>query len=116
MQCVGAQRSYSMGSGITDATVATSLAQNRATALLNQGSEWIPSQSYHDVIVTYKLSGHGKWAGRLWGDSVFAVGVQNVLNDSPPIIASTITTLVPGYSTYGDGRLRRYSISLKRSF
>jgi hypothetical protein len=34
---------------------------------------------------------------------------------SPPIIASTAATSA-GYSTYGDPRLRRYSISIKKNF
>jgi hypothetical protein len=33
----------------------------------------------------------------------------------PPILAST-NPAAAGYSTYGDPRLRRYSISLRKSF
>ncbi len=82
---------------------------------LNQGSASIPSQIYHDLIATWRIGETGGGFGGLFSDSSISVGIQNLFNESPPILAS-ISTVAAGYSTYGDPRLRRYSVTLRKSF
>ncbi|WP_156389235.1 hypothetical protein [Brevundimonas sp. Root1423] len=43
-----------------------------------------------------------------------SAGVQNVFNQTPPVIAILDYTQL-GYSVYGDPRLRRFSVSLSES-
>lgn len=87
-------------------TASTSAA---ALAVLNQGSSRIARQLYHDVIATYRFD-----AGFL-ADTELSFGIQNLFDTSPPILAVT-DPAAAGYSTYGDPRMRRYSVSVRRSF
>jgi iron complex outermembrane receptor protein len=96
---------------------ATASAPAQATAVLNQGSARFPSQIYHDLSVAYRWGAQpGGWL-RLLANGQLTVVVQNVFNTSPPILA-TLDPLNPtnSYSNYGDPRLRRYSISLRKKF
>jgi outer membrane receptor protein involved in Fe transport len=79
--------------------------------VLSQGSARIPSQLYHDLYVSYTIPGR---AGVL-GNVQISAGVQNLFDKSPPIIA-TLSPANSGYSNYGDPRLRRFTLSLKKSF
>jgi outer membrane receptor protein involved in Fe transport len=84
-------------------------------AVLNQGSDTIPRQMYHDLIATYRFDHAAGFAGGLLANSELSLGIQNAFNTSPPIIASQLTTDA-GYSFYGDPRLRRYSMVFRKSF
>ncbi len=105
---------YSVGTGTTAAAIAASTASNRATALLNQGSDAIPSQLYHDLIMSYRFDRAIGFAGGLFSNSEVSLGIQNLFDTLPPILATTD----PGgsFSPYGDGRLRRYTLSWNKSF
>jgi outer membrane receptor protein involved in Fe transport len=73
-----------------------------------QGAKRISSQIYTDVSTRYTFrdgSLHGMW---------ISVGVRNVFDTSPPILATTDSR--GGYSTYGDPRGRTYVLSLQKSF
>jgi len=81
-----------------------------APAVQGQGTLKIPHQIYNDIVVRYNI-----------GDQVFhsplsnvelKVGIQNIFDKKPPVIADGFL----GYSPYGDPRLRRFSISLLKSF
>ena len=76
-----------------------------------QGSRRIPSQLYNDIYVSYAFNDA---AGALDGVKV-AFGVQNVFAHKPPAIAVSGYDQT-SYSTYGDPRLRRFTLSLKKSF
>jgi iron complex outermembrane receptor protein len=76
-----------------------------------QGTDRIPSQSYHDVSVRYTF---GRSLGFLEGTEL-SFGVQNLFNHRPPVIAQA-SALFATYSSYGDPRLRRFTISLRRRF
>ncbi len=80
-----------------------------------QGSEMLPSQMYHDMYASYRVDGLRGLLGSVFANSEISIGVQNVFDKVPPIIAST-DTISPGYSYYGDPRLRRYTISVRKSF
>jgi outer membrane receptor protein involved in Fe transport len=80
-------------------------------ALRYQGSERIPSQAYVDLSLKRRF----ELVGRLGPvDSVqVRLGVQNVFDKRPPLIANNRE--VP-YSTYGDARRRRFELSLSSEF
>ncbi len=79
-----------------------------------QGSDVIPSQMYHDVFARYSFESAAGFVGGLLAGTEIAVGIQNVFDTDPPIIASTQPA--GGYSFFGDPRLRRYSLSLNKRF
>ncbi|RYE03872.1 MAG: hypothetical protein EOP61_02890 [Sphingomonadales bacterium] len=79
--------------------------------ITQQGGRRIPSQAYSDLYVSYDFKDAG---GVLNGVRVTA-GVQNIFNRQPPVIAIPSYTSA-GYSTYGDPRLRRFSVSLRKAF
>jgi outer membrane receptor protein involved in Fe transport len=86
-----------------------------AQAVLDQGAEMIPSQTYHDLTVGYNFEDAPSFSGGLLVNTEINVSIQNVLNKAPPILAITNAERL-AYSPYGDPRLRRYSISIRKSF
>ncbi len=76
-----------------------------------QGSSEIRSQIYHDIYISYSIPVS---SGVLKGIRV-AAGLQNLFNTSPPIIATQAYSQ-GGYSGYGDPRLRRFTLTLKKAF
>ncbi len=89
-----------------------------STVVAAQGSETIPSQTYHDIFASYafgkKATNDGQWArpASILAGMTIQVGVRNVFGKLPPYDA--------GYSfytsPYGDIRLRSYSLSVRKSF
>ncbi|MGY2735076.1 TonB-dependent receptor [Sphingomonas sp. UYP23] len=73
-----------------------------------QGSPIIPAQLYFDLDASWHLPLHGR-VGPL-RDAILRFGVSNVLNHAPPTVVGQFGG--PGYSFYGDPRLRRISLSL----
>jgi iron complex outermembrane receptor protein len=93
-----------------DPSIASGAASiDRAIAL--QGARRIPSQSYSDLHVSYDF----KDVGGVFNGLSISAGVQNIFDKKPPVIAIQSYTQA-GYSTFGDPRLRRFSISIKKSF
>lgn len=94
---------------------ATSTAAARTTAVLNQGAATIPSQVYHDLSASYRWGAQSGGWRRLFASCQLTVGVQNIFDTSPPILAdlSPYSSTFP-YSLLGDPRLRRYTISLRK--
>jgi outer membrane receptor protein involved in Fe transport len=75
-----------------------------------QGSSRVPGQLYVDLFAArrFSLPAHGRLS------AVDArVGVQNVLDHSPPVL---IRTFGNPYSTYGDPRRRRFELNLVARF
>ena len=83
-----------------------------AGIVLSQGSAEVPSQTYHDVHFSLRL-GETRWGreSRLLQDVDIALGIQNVFDRSPPVIAEGL-----GVSTFADPRLRRYSLVVRAGF
>ncbi len=79
-----------------------------------QGSDTIPSQIYHDLFARYRFDAAAATAGGLLADMELTLGVQNVFDTSPPILATT--GAFGGYSVYGDPRLRAYSVAVVKRF
>ena len=82
---------------------------------LRQGSGKISSQLYHDLYLRYALYESFDIANGALSNADLFVGIRNVFNESPPILATTGLGGA-GYSTYGDPRLRTYSVSLRKRF
>ena len=81
------------------------------SAIRQQGADGvIPSQIYHDFLLTYDFRGSNR--GALSGLSL-SLGVQNIFDELPPIVS--YTPAAP-YSFYGDPRMRRYSLRLGYEF
>ncbi len=97
---------------------AGSTASAIATAVLNQGSDKIPSQSYHDLFIRYRLVGFKRAWARPLSNMEITLNVQNVFDTSPPIVVPLggISVRLGGYSYYGDPRLSRLQLTLKKRF
>ena len=88
------------------------------TWILNQGSSTVPSQTYHDLLVGYRIddAGSGRGISSLLSGLEVQLGVRNVFDKEPPLdlqgfgIGSTV------YSVWGDPRLSSYYLSLRKSF
>jgi hypothetical protein len=78
------------------------------TRLLNQGTSRIPSQIYHDFFVRYRIPP----ASSVLSNTEISVGIQDVFDSEPPAIAD----LNVFYSNYGDPRLRRFTVAVRKSF
>jgi outer membrane receptor protein involved in Fe transport len=79
------------------------------SAIVRQGSERFPSQMYHDLYVSYQFSEpHGPFAG-----VEMRLVVLNATDRSPPIVAQINQ---PGYSFYGDPRMRRFLFTVSKRF
>ena len=87
---------------------------SRDGTVLSQGSATIPSQTYHDIHLRYSFDESPRLLPALLSDSEITAGIQNIFDTSPPIIATSAS--VGGYSTYGDPRLRRFSVSWLKRF
>ena len=86
-----------------------------------QGAYTIPSQTYHNLYLSYTFrkdtfspnSHWGHWSDSFLDGMKVSLVVNNVFNTLPPFDAF----YQPFYtSPYGDVQLRNYSISLKKSF
>lgn len=75
-----------------------------------QGSRKIRSQMYHDIYISYTLPAS---SGILHGVRITG-GIQNLFDRSPPIVASVAYSQA-GYSGYGDPRLRRFTLTLRKA-
>jgi outer membrane receptor protein involved in Fe transport len=77
-----------------------------AQIVLDQGTERIPAQAYLDFYASQALR-----VGRQRVE--LGLGISNLLDSSPPIIARPNT---PGYSLYADPRRRRFELTLSSKF
>lgn len=80
------------------------------TREISQGSAGIPHQIYQDLYLSYRIAE----STRALGETEVTLGIQNVFNEEPPILALAIDPY--GYSSYGDPRLRRFTLSLRKHF
>ncbi len=82
--------------------------------IAEQGSDTIPRQIYHDLVGRLRLSDLVGLSSGIFANTDVQIGIRNIFNTSPP----TLATFVPsgGYSFFGDPRLRRYSISVRKRF
>ncbi|MBL8266726.1 TonB-dependent receptor [Steroidobacter sp.] len=79
-----------------------------------QGSEKIPSQTYHDAVMEYRWDERGGALGALQSGLTVQFGINNVFDKTPPI---DVYQSVNGYgSPFGDWRLREYWVALSKRF
>lgn len=77
-----------------------------------QGAERIPSQIYHDLAVQYRFDAGNSGQKSLLSGLEVRLGIQNVFDSYPPVVVTSHA----GYSTYGDPRLRRFTLSIRKRF
>ena len=82
------------------------------SVLTLQGSDYIPAQFYLDLNASLRVR-LGNHAGQD-RSALFRVGITNLLNSFPPVVISNFSG--PGYSMYGDPRLRRISLTVSTKF
>lgn len=79
-----------------------------------QGSEKIPSQTYHDAVVEYSWDERGGALGALQSGLTLQFGINNVFDKQPPL---DVYQNLNGYgSPFGDWRLREYWVALSKRF
>ncbi len=79
-----------------------------------QGSDSIPRQTYHDIVGRFRVGEALGLTSGILADTDLQFGIRNVFNTSPPIVASPFPS--NGYSFFGDPRLRRYTVSIRKRF
>jgi iron complex outermembrane recepter protein len=91
-----------------------------ADTILNQGAAKVPSEIYNDLFIAYRFDRSSAFAGGALRGTEVNFGIQNVFDKEPPIIAGTGlaggTFAQSGYSPYGDPRLRRFTLTVRKSF
>ena len=90
------------------------------TYLIAQGADHVAGQMYHDIFVTYAFptakpgAKSRPFAGRLLENLTLQGGINDLFNTAPPFDANS--TSFGWTSPYGDPRLRRYWVSLRKGF
>jgi len=80
------------------------------SAVANQGARRIPSQIYNDLSIGFRFADSQRFSASALAPLEVRFGVQNLFDKSPPI------DVVQFYSTFGDPRLRRFTLSLRAQF
>ena len=83
-----------------------------ARVILNQGSQFVRSQVYHDLSGVYRLGAGSPFA--VLGNAEVQLGIKNAFNTRPPFDAANGATGF--YSPFADPRLATYYLSLKTAF
>ena len=80
-----------------------------------QGSAKIPSETYHDFFAVHRLTAlDGAFSG-LFENLDIRFSIQNVF-DKTPTIRPGFSPTQGRFSPYGDNRLRRFTLSLRKNF
>jgi hypothetical protein len=97
---------------------ATAIPFLRDMGILNQGgNRYMPRQIYHDMSFKYRVDEAPLWGG-IFAHTDFLLAISNVFDRSPPsaLYSVIVPASVPSPTLYSDPRLRRYSISVRKSF
>ena len=81
-------------------------------AVRQHGRTTVPSQIFHDFSLTYRPN--IDQLGWVLEDTEIRLGIQNVFDEEPFVRPSASTRGL--YSSYGDARMRRYTVSVRKSF
>lgn len=90
--------------------VANPLDTTSAAVIRNQGGLRIPSQTYHDVYVTFDFE------PRQGNELRLQLGIGNVFDSRPPFDVGALAGAQLYYSPFGDPRGRVFRLSLGASF
>jgi iron complex outermembrane receptor protein len=77
-----------------------------------QGANSVPAQFYHNLYVGYRIP---RGEGGLLSDTELRIDLRNIFNEAPPFQAS-LGNSDALYSGWGDPRMARYAISLRKAF
>ncbi|MBL8268642.1 TonB-dependent receptor domain-containing protein, partial [Steroidobacter sp.] len=85
--------------------------------VIAQGSEYVPSQQYHDALASYRFGAATTGSSGSWLTDGLEVqlGIKNVFNKAPPFDAYYGVQSIY-YSPLGDPRMRSYWMSVSKSF
>jgi iron complex outermembrane receptor protein len=97
---------YQQGIGSPDSPFALQYGGPYTLFSMAQGGYSIPSQTYHDIFVSYDLD---KIPGHFLSGLKVQAGIKNLFNKVPPLDVNNSPYF---YSTYGDPRLRDYYIGI----
>ena len=84
-------------------------------SVLRQGSDRIPSETYHDLFLRLDVDALYATVNRMFEGLEMRVGIQNVFDKVPEARAGFSPT-DGRFSVYGDNRLRRFTINLSKQF
>ncbi len=84
-------------------------------AVTQQGADKISSEIYHDFFIRHRFSAFDGQAGGLLENMELRFGIQNIFNKIPATRPGFSPT-DGRFSVYGDNRLRRFTVSLRKSF
>lgn len=84
-------------------------------AVRQQGGERIPSEIYHDFFLRYDLGAIDGDAEGILENMDLRIGIQNAF-DKVPAARPGFSPTDGRFSVYGDNRLRRFTLSLRKSF
>ena len=90
-----------------------------ASTFRTQGSDRVPSQTYHDVFFAYKSPARVRSGALalLLDDVVVRAGINNLFDKAPPFDANAGVAVGSFYySFFGDPRLRNFYVSLAKAF
>ncbi|MEJ1971975.1 MAG: TonB-dependent receptor [Lacunisphaera sp.] len=116
----GAYKQYGVAGGPTSVQNYNGAAYTYA--IIAQGRDTVPSQTYHDLFVSYSLGKQRSASGsrlRAFGAALLdgltvQLGVHNVFDKVAPLDVEYSTNYY--LSPYGDMRLRSYWLSVKKAF
>lgn len=84
-------------------------------AVLRQGAETIPSETYHDFFIEFDLDALHATTSDLFAGLEMRIGIQNVF-DKAPATRAGFSPADGRFSVYGDNRLRRFTVNLSKRF
>lgn len=82
-----------------------------AVVIASQGADFIESQLYHDLYVSYRFDD----TNSILSNTTIQFGAINIFDKKPPFSAERLVTN-PGIAPYGDVRLARLRFSIRKSF
>ncbi|MDG2533032.1 TonB-dependent receptor [Sphingomonas sp. HITSZ_GF] len=92
---------------------ATLAAASCAPIEQRQGSQFVPSQLYNDLIIQFDFGQRDGGLFEALSNTKLTLSVFNIFDKRPPLLATTSLT---GYDFNGDPRLRRFQLGLSKAF
>ena len=85
------------------------------TSILQHGKESISAETYHDLFVAHRFDGSEQKFGGALENLELRVGIQNVF-DKKPETRPGFSPTDGRFSVYGDNRLRRFTVAIRKGF
>ncbi len=84
------------------------------TQILPQGANFIPSQMYHNLNVSYAFEDSKRFK-HIFNGTTLSVGINDIFNTAPPYDAN-VTYQPFYYSPFGNVLLRNYVVKIRKEF